>query len=123
MRVWGEVTLDGKPIDEGGIIFTPIDSTQGGSFGGDIKAGKYDLPAAQGPIAGGKYRVEISALRPVGKPLVNIIEPGGPPLQSSENYVPKRYNANSILTASISDDASKNEFDFKLEGGKAPARR
>jgi len=123
MRVWGAVTLDGKPIDEGGIIFTPIDSTQGGSVGGDIKAGKYDLPASQGPIAGGKYKVEILAMRPVGKPLENIIEPGGPPLQASENYIPKRYNANSILTASISDNASKNEFDFKLEGSRPRAKR
>jgi hypothetical protein len=114
MRVWGEVTFDGKPLADGSIIFSPIDGTQGGSVGGAVTRGRYELSVTNGPMAGGKYRLEISALRPVGKPLPNIIDPAGPPLQSSENYIPAAYNVNSTLTAAVSDDASRNRFDFAL---------
>src|SRR4051812_38243364 len=73
VRVWGDVTFDGKPLEDGSILFSPVGDTAGGSVGGAVKLGRYDLTAADGPIAGGKYRLEISALRPVGKPLPNII--------------------------------------------------
>jgi hypothetical protein len=119
MRVWGEVSLDGKPVEKGTIEFSPVDGTLGGAAAGPIEAGKYDLSAAAGPVAKGKYRVAISALRPVGKPLPNIIEPGGPPLQSLENYIPDAYNAKSTLTATIAEDASKNQLDYALKSGAA----
>jgi hypothetical protein len=122
MRVWGDVTYDGKPIEDGSITFTPVENTPGGSSGGAVKAGKYDLSAEAGPVAGGKYRVEISALRPVGKPVANPFEAGGPPLQQSENYIPAQYNRSSTLTATISDTSSKNAFNFPLEKG-APSRK
>jgi hypothetical protein len=118
MRVWGDVTYDGKPLDDGSIVFTPIDGTPGSSTGGPIKGGKYDVPARGGLVAGGKYKVEVAALRPVGKPLPNIMDPGGPPLQPSENYIPLKYNTRSTLTATISDVSSKNEISFQLQGGK-----
>ena len=42
----GSVTFAGQPIDEGLIEFIPVDSTPGPSFGGLVKAGRYDVPAA-----------------------------------------------------------------------------
>src|SRR3954447_17161329 len=60
MRVWGDVTLDGKPIEAGSIVFSPFENTGGGSVGGVVTRGQYDLAAADGPVAGGKYRLEIS---------------------------------------------------------------
>ncbi len=122
-RVWGEVTHDGKPLPEGKIEFSPSEGTSGGASAGPIKDGKYDIPSAEGPIIGGKYRVEITANRPVGKPLENIIKPGGPPLQNFENYIPGEYNRNSKLTATISDDSSKNQLDFQLKGTATGGRR
>ncbi|MGE3820028.1 MAG: hypothetical protein AB7I30_11440, partial [Isosphaeraceae bacterium] len=42
VRVWGEVTYDGKPIEDGKITLTPTGETQEGSVAGAIKDGKYD---------------------------------------------------------------------------------
>jgi hypothetical protein len=123
MRVWGDVTLDGKPLDEGSIVFSPAENTAGGSAGGGIKQGRYDVPSTAGLVSGGKYRVEITALRPVGKQLPNIIERGGPPLQASENYIPPTYNAKTTLAVTVSDDSSKNQFDFKLLAKASKSRR
>jgi len=118
MRTQGEVKFDGKSLEDASISFIPVENTPGGSFGGPIKQGRYDLPAAEGPLAGGKYKVEISALRKIDKPQENIIEPGGPPLYSYDNYIPAKYNVRSTLSATISDDPSKNEFNFDLQGNK-----
>src|SRR5258708_3415099 len=51
MRVWGDVTFDGKPIVAGSIVFSPVENTGGGSVGGVVTQGRYDLAAADGPVA------------------------------------------------------------------------
>jgi hypothetical protein len=124
-RVSGQVTFDSKPVEKGTIEFTPIDGTAGDPAQGAIEAGKYDLPAATGPAVKGRYKVSISALRPAaGKPLMNPFEAVGVPapksLQQMQNYIPAKYNVQSTLTATISEDSSKNHFDFALEPGPPP---
>ena len=47
-RVYGEVTLGGKPLDDGTIEFSAADG--GHAAQGQIKAGTYDIPAPAGPI-------------------------------------------------------------------------
>jgi hypothetical protein len=125
-RVKGQVTLEEKPIEDGIIEFIPIDGTAGDSAQGQITNGQYDVPAERGPIIKGRYRVTISALRPVGKPLPNPFEgiaPAPPNLTEMENYVPVKYNVQSDLTATISEDPTKNQFDFALEKGPLARRR
>jgi hypothetical protein len=114
MRVWGNVTFEGKPLTEGAITFIPIAPHTGPSTGGTITEGKYDIAANMGPLAGGEYRVEITATRLSGKLIPNTIGHGGGMLNVPEMYIPEKYNTNSTLKASISPQADKNQFDFTL---------
>jgi len=115
MRVWGEVSYDGKPVEDGKITLTPTGETPGGSVAGVIKEGKYDIPRDEGPYAGGTYKVEISSLAKQGKALPNVVDPGGPSLAVFEELIPRQYNADSTLTLKVSEDSSQNAADFKLE--------
>lgn len=71
--VSGTVTVDGKPVDEGSINFSPLDG-QGPSTGGKIENGKYELKgdAAATP---GKKRVSITGALKTGRRI-----PAGQPL-------------------------------------------
>jgi hypothetical protein len=116
MRVWGEVTFDGKPVEKGQIVFAPMDDTPGPTTGADIIAGRYEVPQKIGPWSGGTYQVEITALAKNGKTLPNPEIPGGPPVELADNYIPTKYNHQTELIVDISDDASKNQVDFHLHG-------
>lgn len=115
MRLNGEVTYDGKPVEDGKITLTPTGETPGGSVAGEIKEGRYDIPRDAGPISGGAYKVEISSLAKKGKALPNVVDPGGPSLAVFEELIPRKYNAESTLTVNVSEDSSKNVVDFKLD--------
>jgi hypothetical protein len=68
--VKGDVTVGGKPADDGSISFTPADG-QGPSAGGQIKDGKYQL-TIEG-LSGAK-KVEITVFQKTGKRIA-----AGPP--------------------------------------------
>jgi hypothetical protein len=55
--LYGNVTLDGAPLDKGAIEFHPV-SEGGAQSGGLIKAGRYSIPAHEGATPG-EYRVVI----------------------------------------------------------------
>jgi hypothetical protein len=102
VEVSGTVTFDGKPVEEGDIIFRGTDR----AFGGKIKDGNYKLT-----VSPGKSRVEITAFRAIpGR--VDHSNPGEekPVL---EPYIPEKFNSKSTLTADVS--SSQTTFDFKLE--------
>lgn len=102
VEVSGTVTLDDKPIPDGDIVFIPDDKTLGGEAG-KIKDGTYRFRAKAGPS-----HVKITAIREVpGK-----TGPMGEPWK--EDYVPKKYNENTELTADVGK--GKDHFDFKLKG-------
>lgn len=58
-EVSGEVTLGGKPIDDGIIMFAPADGQATGD-GAQIVKGKYLIPKDKG-LNPGKYKVSIYA--------------------------------------------------------------
>jgi hypothetical protein len=105
-KVTGTVTLDGKPLPEGEILFVP-DDPKYGPDPGKIKDGRFEFKAKAG-----KKRVEISASRilPGG-----ARGAGGEPVP--EEYLPDRYNVHSILTAEVTPNGP-NHFAFELKGGK-----
>ncbi len=70
---------------------------------------------SKGVVQGGRYQVQISALTKTGRFTRNIMQPGGPPVEITENYIPAKYNSDSTLTAIISADSTKNTFDFPLQ--------
>ena len=115
IHIEGAVTYDGKPIPEGTIEFLPIEGTSGPSTGGVIKDGQYVLPIDKGLVRGGRYQVLISAFVKSGKTVPNNMVPGGPPMEFSENYIPAKYNSQSTLKVTFSEDSAENTFDFKLQ--------
>ena len=116
VQAWGEVRWQGKPIEEGVIVFFPIEGTAGPSTGGGIKAGRYDVPEAKGPRAGGTYRVEITA---AGKE--RLYDPSATPKASStavtvrDQLLPPRFNTASTLRAEIAPDSDSHHQDFTLQ--------
>ena len=114
VEVAGQVSIDGAPIEQGGISFIPLPPLAGPTAGARITAGKYQIPAIQGPLPG-KHRVEIKAMRKTGRQIVNDMQP--PPdnlVDEIEQFVPPRYNTQSTLTMDIIQ--GKNEqANFELK--------
>ena len=115
VQAWGEVRWQGTPVEEGVIVFFPIDGTAGPSTGGTIAAGRYDVPRAKGPRAGGTYRVEITA---AGKE--RLYDPSATPTASStpipvrDQLLPPRFNTASTLRAEIAPGPDIHHQDFLL---------
>ena len=105
----GTVTLDGQPID-GAINFVPIDGASVSGAGGEIKAGRYSLSAAQGPIVG-THRVTIRSMRKAAT--MQHDPPGVMRPEKWEDVVPARYNSQSELKAEIK--SGKNDVHFTLK--------
>jgi hypothetical protein len=105
--VRGTVTLDGQPIPNGELRFVPINGTRGSISGGPIKDGSY-VAQGRGGVPIGEHRVEIKAFRPAMKAGQPTEPEGGP----AEQYLDKRYNDQSTLTAKI--DAATETQDFQL---------
>ena len=99
--ITGSVTLDGTPLPEGDILFTPADPQFGGESA-KIAGGAY-----QANVRPGKNKVEIRATRPVpGKK-------GPMGEQLIEDYIPARYNDASTLTIDASASQLKHDFALK----------
>jgi hypothetical protein len=111
LAVSGSVSLDGKPMPEGRIVFEPTADIKGPTAiaVADIKDGKYVIDRAQGPVPG-KHKVAITS-RPSHTIGVDDM-PGTAPKREAEK-IPSRYNTKTTLTKDISAD-SPNQFDFEV---------
>src|SRR5947207_2468140 len=99
--VGGSVTLDGAPLPEGDILFTPA-NPQFGSEAAKIKDGAY-----QAALRPGQSKVQIRASRPVpGKK-------GPMGEQLIEDYIPPRYNDQSNLSIDVSSSQRKQDFQLQ----------
>lgn len=107
--VSGSVTLDGNPIEEGMILFSPLG--EGPSAGGDIKNGQYLIEADRGPSPG-SYRVEIRAYRGTGRTTHDAAR--GTTEEIKVPIIPARYHSNSELKVEITPEAT-NQHDFELK--------
>lgn len=106
--VSGTVTLDGEPLAEGTISFTP--SAGGHSAGATIAAGRYAIAQADGPSPG-RQRVEITAFAPTGKTIEDEDLPGRTQ-EELRQMIPGRYNVDSTLVADLAPRA--NQADYSL---------
>jgi hypothetical protein len=113
-HISGNVTYNGKSIEDGTIEFVPVEGTAGSTIGAPINEGRYECLQDVSLVRGGRYQVRISALAKTGKTTPNIVVPGGPPLELSQNYIPAKYNSNSTLTVTLASDSATNTFDFQL---------
>lgn len=110
----GNVSFDGAPLNDGGIVFVPVDNPQT-EFKEKIIDGKYtiSIPAA----TTGNMLVRIYATR-LDTPQDGAVSEAELKLNPSIGmttimYIPKRYNTESTLTADVSPTTTT--FDFQLE--------
>jgi hypothetical protein len=106
--IQGTVTLDGKPLEKGQITFVPQADTRGPTAGAEISGGNFSIPTAGGTFAG-KFRVEITASRLSGQKAADRFT--GKPVDSFEQFIPRRYNTESRLTADVKA-GTENRFEF-----------
>jgi hypothetical protein len=102
-EVSGTVTLDGQPLEQGGILFKLPDDR---------------LPPASATIEDGEFSLKTRA----GLSRVEIRSPREGPnaTQRMSRFVesiPDRYNQKSTLTADVVP-AGPNRFEFRLQSGK-----
>ena len=112
LPISGEVTLDGKPLQDGYIVFEPK-AGQPTQSGGMIDGGKFDVPREDGAVAG-LYSVGIfsGASAPTG---VEVATPEAEVAakRGRGEIVPRRYNIDSILTSEITAKGP-NAFQYEL---------
>ena len=112
MKVWGDVSFDGKPVEDGVITFEAADGAAPAQ--GPIKAGHFEIPADAGPVAEKTYLVRVNAMAKTGKTIKNIMGDGEPTMDVMVETIPTMFNASSTMKKSISPDVDKNHFEFKL---------
>jgi hypothetical protein len=109
----GQVTLGGKPLDAGRVLFVPVAPTTGPATSARITAGRYELSKSAGPVVG-TNRVEIEADLPLGFALddeLAFAKRGPRPLPP--NPIPPQFNTQSTLTVTVKAD-ERNTFDVAL---------
>jgi hypothetical protein len=112
LDVQGSVSLDGAPLEEGAITFSPLGS--GRSAGGAIRAGRFSLSPRDG-LAAGRYRVEISSYQATGSTVVDedLANREQPVLRQ---VIPSCYNDESTLEAEL-HEGGENRLEYSLSSG------
>lgn len=99
----GTVNIDGHPVQEGTIVFTPTGGAHGQTVGVTISAGRYDCPYV--PI--GESLVQFYALRPTGK----MVEVMGSMKPEMEDLVPPKHRDG--IKIKVEGDHLKQDFILK----------
>lgn len=97
--VQGEVTFNGKAVDDGTISLEPADGN-GPTTGGKITAGRYRLTGNVAPFPG-KKTVRIFAVRKTGRKVPKQFAPAGATVDDIEPYIPESYNGRSTLACEV----------------------
>lgn len=109
-EVTGTVTLDGQPVEDGQIIFVPLE--EGGTpDAGSIQNGKFAFKSRPGP-----KKVEIQAMKQ--HPTKTVPDPVTGTRPALESYIPDRYNTKTELTADVL--SNQEVIDFELTSKEAP---
>lgn len=103
--VSGEVTLDGKPLEDGIIVYDPSDGKNTAAQG-KIEAGKYSVLTVPSSAT-----VKISAQRVVGK-RPDSDAPNATLIEIWEEQIPERYNTETELKFEV--QVGKNTKDWKI---------
>lgn len=106
----GEVKLDGQMIEQGSILFVPIEDTQGTATGGNIANGIYQLSGTAAPMIG-HYRVEIHALRKTGKKIQKPYSQSGEMIDEQVEAIPPSFNSASTLCVEVKTGDNIANFD------------
>lgn len=114
--VRGTVTLDGKPVADAVVIFTPI--LQGSEEARPAQAttdghGRYELrySTTRSGARPGKYKVTVATFRETGE------DGQGNPVAAAPETLPETYNARSTLTAEVMLEGQPIDFALKSDAG------
>jgi|SRR5262245_11506916 len=110
--VSGTVIFQGQPLDQGRIHFVP--ETKGPTeSGATIENGKFQIPRDSGLVPG-RYKVSVFSYDQKGAKVPSEEIPGDPGNTQFKERIPKKYNAQTTLTAEVKKGES-NTFEFKLD--------
>lgn len=108
----GEVKLDGQMVEQGSILFTPIEGSQGTATGGNIVNGIYQLTGVAAPMIG-HYRVEIHGLRKTGKKIPKPYSQSGEMIDEQVEAIPPSFNSASTLRVEVK--TGENVANFAID--------
>jgi hypothetical protein len=114
IAIQGAVTYAGKPIDDGKIILEPT-VPKLPMASGNVQSGRYEITADRGPAAG-SYLVRLKAFRKKKDPTLDRHPYAGDNQEVgmvSEQYMPRKYNADSAVTVEIEPDGD-GTYNFDL---------
>ncbi len=112
VAVSGVVNLDGKPLNNAYIVFSPEGETKGPKAKAIITDGKYQLKEEHGPFIG-KMRVEIQSVGMEEEEFQKVRLEGKSPVVMKV-FIPESYNVESQLKAETKLD-KENVFNFDLK--------
>lgn len=109
LQVTGQVTWEGKPLEQGIITFRPA-NLKGPTAEAPIVKGSYTVE-----IAPGEKRVSIQGFQVVGKRRASPLDPGSPEVEDKRQILPVKYSdkEKTELSRTIEPGATKLDFDLK----------
>jgi hypothetical protein len=107
----GEVTLDGRPLEEGLISFEPEGRPEPVAAGVVID-GRFEVPRSDGP-APGRHKVAVWARKQTGESVRDASDPTKT-VAEAVSIIPERFNARTELTVEVASGRS-NTFRFDLD--------
>lgn len=106
-KISGEVTVDGQPLKDGRILFTPEDG-QGQTGGSTITDGKFQVE-----VPPAKMKVQINASQVIGKQAAYEGVPNSPMMDIVKEIIPKRYNDQTELREEIKPGAQSVKYELR----------
>lgn len=110
--VTGQVTVNGKTLEDGYIQFRPMKGTASPTAGAKIQAGRYQIAREDG-LRSGEFRVEIRAMRETKREIVDPIT--DEVFFASEQFLPACFNTDSELVTTVDESESPHDFDLEIE--------
>jgi hypothetical protein len=111
--VGGTVTMDGKPLPEAAIQFTPTGEVKATGVVAKVADGKFSIPREEGLVPG-TYMVSISHAEQQEVKSKKAAGPLSKNVKLGKEQIPARYNTQSKLTAEIKK-GGVSDLSFPLE--------
>ncbi|MDB5335622.1 MAG: hypothetical protein JWN70_1241 [Planctomycetaceae bacterium] len=109
--VHGTVKWNGELIEDGTIVFVPINGTRGQPVGTPIVGGEYSVETENGPSVGAN-KIELYANRKTGKKVKGAF-PAEAVIEQVQQYIPEEFNKKSETTAEVSNGENQLDYDLK----------
>ena len=106
-RVFGDVTLDGQPVDGGSIAYVPVDQKTP-NVEVTIQDGKYSAR-----VPAGSYKVRITWAKPTGQKRKMYPTPDSPTVDVTAEAIPEKFNDKTELKAEIKPGDNKLDWPLK----------